>query len=73
MKQKMYIAIVLGSNIIDQVYVSGSTFDECYDKVFAYADERHGINESYELFDLQNPRHQVLFETESKGMFNKQS
>lgn len=63
------IAIVLGDKIVDKVSVFGRTDDECFDICFEHADSIYGTNVSYELYDLGNPRHQILFESLNKELF----
>ena len=64
-----HIAIVLGDKAIDRVCAQGRTLDECFDQAFQWADKVHGINKEYELFELDNPRHAILFEKELNDLF----
>ena len=66
---KQYIAIVLNDKILAKVLVEAKTTDQGYEQAFDYADSMFGPNDNYELFELGNPRHQVLFNKELSTLF----
>lgn len=62
--KRQYVAIVLKDVILTTLVIEAESFESIIDQCWEYAERAYGFGEDYELCNILDPRHQVLFEYE---------